>query len=82
MSDVVELTSKETGAIVTAQQAYDAFMSGPVLITVPNGRCYSVLGMYWEDINKENNDMSNVQGVKFFVGNGSLGGSITIGELS
>lgn len=82
MSNVAGLTSKETGAIVTAQQAYDAFMSGPVLITVPNGVCYSVLGMYWEDINKETNDPSNVQGVNFFVSNGSYKGSITVGELS
>lgn len=82
MSNVAGLTSKETGAIVTAQQAYDAFMSGPVLITVPNGVCYSVLSMYWEDINKETNDPSNVQGVNFSVSNGSYKGSITVGELS
>lgn len=82
MANVAGLTSKETGAIVTAQQAYDAFMSGPVLITVPNGVCYSVLGMYWEDINAESNDPSNVKGVIFFVSKESYKGSITVGKIS
>ena len=78
----ITLTLKETGAAVTAQQAYDAFMSGPVLITAPNGVCYSVLSMYWEDINAESNDPSNVKGVIFLVSNEAHKGSITVGQIS
>lgn len=82
MSNVAGLTSKETGAIVTAQQAYDAFMSGPVLITVPSGMFHSVLAMDWQDANGEKNDSSNVQGVAFLITNGSHQSKIVVGNYS
>lgn len=80
MSNAEGLTSKETGAIVTAQQAYDAFMTGPVLISAPNGRCYSVSSMYWVDANGGNSDPSNVKTVIFTLQCGSMYGEITIGS--
>lgn len=84
MSALAALTSQETGEIVTAQQAYDAFMSGPVLIAVPSGRFHSVLTMDWQDANGEKNDSSNVQGVAFTItdGSGSYQSKIVVGNYS
>lgn len=78
----ITLTLKETGAAVTAQQAYDAYMSGPVLIVAPNGIHYSVVIMNWQDANGEQIDSSNVQGVGFGVTDGVKMGSIIVGSLS
>lgn len=82
MSQLAALTSQETGKIVTAQQAYDAFMSGSVLIATPSGTFYSVLAMDWKDANGEKNNSSNVKGVAFIISDGSQGNLIVVGNYS
>lgn len=82
MSNLAALTSQETGEIVTAQQAYNAFMSGSVLIAMPSGTFYSVLGMDWKDANGEKNDSSNVRGVAFIISDGSYRSLIVVGNYS
>ena len=82
MSNLAALTSQETGEIVTAQQAYSAFMSGSVLIALPSGMFHSVLAMDWQDANGEKNDSSNVRGVACIIANGSHQSKIVVGNYS
>ena len=47
------------GTEVTAQEAYDVFMSGNVIIDI-GSRAFTALGIEWVDNNGTNNDPNNV----------------------
>ena len=51
------------GTVVTAQEAYDAFMNTRVLI-VNNGITYEAINMVWYDNNSAQTDPANVGYVK------------------
>ena len=53
------------GTVVTAQEAYDAFMNTRVLI-VNNGITYEAINMVWYDNNSAQTDPNNVGYVKLF----------------
>lgn len=68
------------GTKVTAQEAYDAFMSGNVIIDLGN-RAFTALSIEWVDNNGTNNDPNNVgyaelqtadTKIKIIVGDASL----------
>ena len=52
------------GTVVTAQEAYDAFMNTRVII-VDNETTYEAISMKWYDNNSTQNDPSNVGCVDF-----------------
>ena len=53
------------GTLVTAQEAYDAFMNTRVLI-VQNETAYEAINMVWYDNNSAQTDPNNVGYVKLF----------------
>ena len=53
------------GTVVTAQEAYDAFMNTRVLI-VRNETAYEAINMVWYDNNSAQTDTNNVGYVKLF----------------
>ena len=53
------------GTVVTAQEAYDAFMNTRVLI-VKSGTTYEAINMVWYDNNSAQTDPTNVGYVKLF----------------
>ena len=53
------------GTVVTAQEAYDAFMNTRVLI-VQNKTAYEAIQMVWYDNNSAQTDPNNVGYVKLF----------------
>ena len=67
------------GTVVTAQEAYDAFMNTGVLI-VYDGLTYEIINMVWYDNNSAQADPTNVGYVKLnFVVDNS--GTVTIGTI-
>ena len=60
------------GTVVTAQEAYDAFMNTRVLI-VNNGITYEAINMVWYDNNSAQTDPTNVGYVKLSYVVGSSG---------
>ena len=60
------------GTLVTAQEAYDAFMNTRVLI-VWNKTAYEAINMVWYDNNSAQTDPNNVGYVKLFVMRDKLG---------
>lgn len=48
------------GSTVTAQEAYDAFMSGQVMLHDSNGKYYIPLNFFWCDASANQNDPTNV----------------------
>ena len=73
------------GTLVTAQEAYDAFMNTRVLI-VNNGITYEAINMVWYDNNSAQTDPANVGYVKlsFVVDNSGTVSirNITVGNAS
>ena len=68
------------GTLVTAQEAYDAFMNTRVLI-VNNGITYEAINMVWYDNNSAQTDPANVGYVKLsFVGDNS--GTVSIRTIT
>lgn len=69
----------EDGSEVTAQEVYDAFMSGVVILEMGNGSGYCtemiVLAIDWQGGTSGNGDPTNVNYVKIY----SDGGNIEIG---
>ena len=63
---------QKNGEDVTAQQAYDAFMNGVVLLEVKGTGMEMTTGMAWRDSNGGQNDPNNVVGVRFFFNSRSL----------
>ena len=73
------------GTVVTAQEAYDAFMNTRVLI-VKGGTTYEAINMVWYDNNSAQTDPTNVGYVKLSyvvdsAGNVSIS-TITVGNKS
>lgn len=73
----------EDGSEVTAQEVYDAFMAGLVIIEAGDGGGYSmeyvVSGIYWQGGTNGNGDPTNVNYVEITIN----GETITIGtEMS
>ena len=65
------------GTVVTAQEAYDAFMNTRVLI-VHGGNAYEIISIVWYDNNSAQADPTNVGYVKLsFVGDNSGTASIS-----
>lgn len=63
---------QKNGEDVTAQQVYDAFMNGVVLLELEGtGVVAMPTQMQWRDSNGGQNDPNNVVGVRFFL-NGQL----------
>ena len=60
------------GTVVTAQEAYDAFMNTRVLI-VHGGITYEAINMVWYDNNSAQTDPANVGYVKLFTMYDNLG---------
>ena len=54
------------GTVVTAQEAYDAFMNTRVILVSPLGTTYEVTTMEWYDNNSGQNDPSNVGYVRLY----------------
>lgn len=73
------------GTVVTAQEAYDAFMNTRVLI-VDNGITYEAINMVWYDNNSAQTDSTNVGYVKLSYVVDSSGtasiSTITVGNSS
>ena len=73
------------GTLVTAQEAYDAFMNTRVLI-VKGGNAYEAINMVWYDNNSAQTDPTNVGYVKlsFVVDNSGTVSTrnITVGNAS
>ena len=73
------------GTLVTAQEAYDAFMNTRVLI-VKSGITYEVINMVWYDNNSAQADPTNVGYVNMFIVENNLGkpqmSPITVGDVS
>ena len=73
------------GTVVTAQEAYDAFMNRRILI-VHGGNAYEIISIVWYDNNSAQADPTNVGYVKLsFVGDNSGTASIstiTVGNAS
>lgn len=67
------------GTEVTAQEAYDAFMSGNVIIDFGDG-ALTALGIEWIDNNGTNNDPNNVGLVLLSTVNKSI--RIVVGDES
>ena len=58
---------QKNGEDVTAQQAYDAFMNGVVLIDGGNGKVALVTGIQWCDSNGGQDDPNNVMGIRLLI---------------
>ena len=56
---------QKNGEDVTAQQAYDAFMNGVVLVELKGKGMEMITSMVWRDSNGGQSDPSNVVGVRF-----------------
>lgn len=73
------------GTVVTAQEAYDAFMNTRVLI-VNNGITYEAINMEWYDTNSAQTDPTNVGYVQlsYVVDNSGTVSirTITVGDAS
>lgn len=67
------------GTEVTAQEAYDAFMSGNVIIDLGN-RAFTALGITWVDNNGTNNDPNNVGYVELVTADKKI--KIVVGDAS
>lgn len=67
------------GTAVTAQEVYNAFTSGIVLLDDGAGQLGLAKTMYWEDSSGGQSDPTNVVGCK--IGNPFSNGYITIGTL-
>ena len=52
------------GSLVSAQEAYDAFMNTRILLANPHGTTYEALTMAWYDNNSAQTDPANVGYVK------------------
>ena len=62
---------QKNGEDVTAQQAYDAFMNGVVLVELKGKGMEMITSMVWRDSNGGQNNPSNAVGVRFIL-NGTL----------
>lgn len=58
---------QKNGEDVTAQQAYDAFMNGVVLLEYEGLGVEMTTAMVWRDSNGGQNDPGDVVGVRFFI---------------
>lgn len=67
------------GTEVTAQEAYDAFMSGNVIIDLGN-IALTALGITWVDNNGTNNDPNNVGYAELVTSNTKI--KIVVGDAS
>lgn len=63
---------QKDGADATAQQVYDAFMSGVVLLDSGSNGVLLVTGVQWCDSNGGQDDPSDVVYVNVMTGNGSV----------
>ena len=68
------------GTVVTAQEAYDAFMNTRVLI-VHGGNVSEIIGMVWYDNNSAQADPTNVGYVKLMSFAGDNSGTAIIGTI-
>lgn len=70
----------EDGSEVTAQEVYDAFMAGPVILEQGNGGGYAtenvVTGLYWQGGTTGNGDPASVNYAKLELANGNI---VTVG---
>lgn len=72
MASGASILKHANGTLVTAQEAYDAFMNTRVLI-VWNETAYEAINMVWYDNNSAQTDTNNVGYVKMFIGYDNLG---------
>ena len=63
MADIQKTLKRADGTVVTAQEAYDAFMNTRVLI-VENETTHEATQMVWYDTNSAQGDPTNVGYVK------------------
>ena len=84
MASVIKLKHAD-GTVVTAQEAYDAFMNTRVLI-VKNRTTYEAISMVWYDNNSAQTDTTNVGYVKLSVVDNNSGttqiSSLEVGNSS
>lgn len=68
------------GSEVTAQEVYDAFMSGQVMLHDSNGKYYIPLNFFWCDASANQNDPTNVVffEIQYFI-NSSSTGTVEVG---
>lgn len=72
---------KQDGSLVTAQEAYDAFMNGTVMVdisSVKNPGFVMIQQMFWVDSDGTSTDPNDVVGVIYIIGNVT----IPIGDVS
>lgn len=70
---------KTDGSFVTAQEAYDAYMNGTVMLHYSANEYENVYGMVWYDDNGETADQNNVGYVRYYA---SSSGIINVGDES
>lgn len=66
----------QDGVVATAQEVYDAYTSGVVLLRV-NGSYYSTVKLDWVDSTGEPSDETDVVGVRVY----AVNRSITVGAM-
>ena len=85
MSSGASILKHANGTLVTAQEAYDAFMNTRVLI-VRNETAYEAINMVWYDNNSAHTDPTNVGYVQLSYVVDSAGtvsiSTITVGNAS
>lgn len=64
---------QKDGADVTAQQVYDAFISGIVLLDAGSNGVYIPMSIQWHDSNGGQDDPGDVAYVKVMLGDVSIG---------
>lgn len=69
---------KTDGSLVTAQEAFDAYMNGSVILRHQLNWFLNVVSIIWCDINGETDDQNNVGFVRYYI----LEGSVNIGDES
>lgn len=66
----------EDGSEVTAQEVYDAFMAGPVILEQGDGGGYTTeyvaTGLYWQGGTASNGDPANVNYAQLVLANGDI----------
>lgn len=60
MADVITNIKHADGTLVTAQEAYDAFMTTRVLINIDSGSISTAANIEWYDNNSAQSDPTNV----------------------